>query len=401
MNFKEIKLLDEKNCMQNYGRYNGFFKLGKGSMLYDSEGKGYIDFSSGIGVNSIGYSHPHWVSAVTEQAHKLAHVSNLFYSEPYGILCSRLTHISGMDKVFLCNSGAEANEAAIKLARKYSKDKYGEGRSTIITLKKSFHGRTMATITATGQPEYHKDFSPYLDGFKYLEANNLQELKSNISPDVCAFLIEPIQGEGGVIPLDLDYVRELEILSEEKDILLIFDEIQTGIGRTGSFLCYQSLGIMPDVVTIAKGLGGGLPIGAMLVNKKCRNVLSLGTHGSTFGGNLVACAAANAVLDVVLEDGFMEDVESKGKMLHEGIMELDFQEAKDIRGKGLMIGIQVEGLDVKMLVKLLLENGLVTLTAGADVLRLLPPLTISENEIKKGLEIMRKTLPLCFSCANI
>jgi len=218
---------------------------------------------------------------------------------------------------------------------------------------------------------------------------------------VCAVMVEGIQGEGGIIPLEPDYVNQLTLLAKKNDILLIFDEVQTGIGRTGSFFCYQGLGIMPDVVTAAKGLGGGLPIGAMIVNEKCSDVLSPGTHGSTFGGNLIACAGANAVLDIVLEDGFMESVDRKGKLLYDGLAKFGFPEIKDIRGKGLMIGIHLEGMNVRKVVEVLLENGLVTLTAGTDVLRLLPPLTISENEIKKGLKIMEKYLPLCFSCANI
>lgn len=390
MKFKALKQLDQKHCIQNYGRHDVAFTRGEGSVLYDDRGREYIDFSSGIGVNSIGHAHAHWVDAVTDQAEKLAHVSNLFYTEPYIALALRLTASSGMNKAFFCNSGAEANEAAIKLARKYSRDKYGEGRSTIITLNKSFHGRTMATVTATGQPGYHKDFTPYLEGFKYINANDKTALKSAITEDVCAVMVEGILGEGGIIPLGKEFVDVLVQITADNDILLIFDEVQTGIGRTGALFHFQSIGIRPDIVTTAKGLGGGLPIGALLVNEKCSGVLEKGTHGSTFGGNLLACAGANAVLDIVLDSGFMEDVNRKGKLLSRGVMSFDSKAIKDVRGKGLMIGIQIDGIDVKKITADLLNKGLVTLTAGSDVLRLLPPLNIPDSCLTEGLDIMKR-----------
>lgn len=389
MNLNEIKALDQEHVIQSYSRYEIAFASGKGSLLYDGEGKEYVDFGSGIGVSSVGYANPRWLEALKRQASRLAHVSNLFYTEPYAMLASRLTALSGMKRVFFANSGAEANEGAIKIARKYSRDKYGEGRSTIITLLRSFHGRTLAALTATGQPSYHQHFFPFVEGFRYVDAGDIDALKEAMTGDVCAVMAEGIQGEGGVMPLPLDYVKELAQAAQEKDILLIFDEVQTGNGRTGQMYCYQGFGIQPDIVTTAKGLGGGLPIGAILVNEAVSGVLTPGTHGSTFGGNPLACAAANAVLDIITEPGFFERVEEKGDLIMERIRGWNSPKIKDVRGKGLMIGIQLSGIQPKQAVPELLEKGLVVLTAGEDVMRLLPPLTITHEEVEKGLAILR------------
>ena len=392
MDYQTIKQNDEKCCTQNYGRYPVAFDYGKGSLLYDYKGKEYVDFASGIGVNSVGYANPHWVEAVSRQAGKLAHVSNLFYTEPYSTLAQRLTALAGMKATFFCNSGAEANEAAIKLARKYSQDKYGEGRSVIVTLNQSFHGRTMATLTATGQPDYHKYFAPFMEGFRYVKANDGEVLEQAIASDVCAIMVEGIQGEGGVIPLENAYVKKLETLAAEHDILLIFDEVQTGNCRTGDFFSYQGFGVLPDLVTTAKGLGGGLPIGALLVNEKCRSILSSGTHGSTFGGNPIACAGANAVLDIIEADGFSEQVKRKGEKIRQTIVGWELPIIKEVRGKGLMLGIEITDMSVKEIVADLLTKGLVLLTAGSNVLRLLPPLTITDREIDRGLQILYEHL---------
>lgn len=388
MDFETIKELDTKNGMQNYGRFDVAFVSGKGSFLYDTEGKEYLDFGSGIGVCSIGHSHPRWVEAVSSQAALLAHVSNLFYTEPYARLASRLTALSDMQAVFFGNSGAEANEGAIKLARKYSFEKYGKGRHVIITLMQSFHGRTMAALTATGQPSYHDYFHPFVEGFRYLAANDIDAMKEALMDDVCAVMVEGIQGEGGIVPLEQTYVDELAKLAAEKDILLIFDEVQTGNGRTGEMYSYQGFGVRPDVVTTAKGLGGGLPLGAILVGEKCKGVLSQGMHGSTFGGNLIVCAGANAVLDILTEPGFFSSVGQKGEKIQQTVKSWNLPAVNDVRGKGLMIGIQLEGLSHKAAAAELLKRGLVILTAGKDVLRLLPPLTISDEEIDKGLAIL-------------
>ncbi|MDD2484472.1 MAG: aspartate aminotransferase family protein [Eubacteriales bacterium] len=394
MDFAKIKELDAESGMQNYGRNDVAFVSGKGPFLYDTEGKEYIDFGSGIGVVSLGYGNPHWVDAVSRQAATLSHVSNLFYTEPYAVLASRLTKLAGMKAAFFGNSGAEANEGAIKLARKYSFEKYGKGRHTIVTLLQSFHGRTMAALTATGQPSYHDYFFPFVEGFRYVPANDSDELKAALTDDVCAVMVEGIQGEGGVIPLSQTYVDELARLTSQKDILLIFDEVQTGNGRTGTMFSYQGFSVEPDVVTTAKGLGGGLPIGAILVNEKCKNVLSQGMHGSTFGGNPIVCAGANAVLDVVSQPEFLAGVAQKGDRIKEIILGWQLPAIKEVRGKGLMLGIVLDGLSPKKVAADVLKRGLVILTAGSDALRLLPPLTIGKEEIEKGLEILRCQLTL-------
>ncbi len=392
MDFLKIKEMDAESGMQNYGRYDIAFASGKGSFLYDTEGKEYIDFGSGIGVVSVGYANPHWVEAVSSQAAALPHVSNLFYTEPYAKLASRITKLSGMKAAFFGNSGAEANEGAIKLARKYSFEKYGKGRHVIVTLLQSFHGRTMAALTATGQPSYHDYFHPFVEGFRYVPANDEEALKGALTDDVCAVMVEGVQGEGGVIPLTQSYVDELSAIAASKDILIVFDEVQTGNGRTGTMYSYQGLGVEPDVVTTAKGLGGGLPIGAVLANEKCRGVLSQGMHGSTFGGNPIVCAGANAVLDILAEPGFLASVTEKGEKIQKTVNEWKLPLIKEVRGKGLMIGIVLDGLAPKTAAADLLKRGLVILTAGKDALRLLPPLTISDEEIEKGLAILHEYL---------
>ncbi len=385
MSFNQIKDKDAAYCLQNYSRFPVLFTKGAGSYLYDDAGREYLDFASGIGVNSIGHSHPHWVEAVTRQAEKLAHVSNLFYTEEYVVLAERLTKAAGMSRAFFCNSGAEANEAAIKTARKYSRDKYGDGRSTIITLEKSFHGRTLATVRATGQPDYHLDFAPYPEGFKYIRANDNEALRDAAGSDVCAIMVEGVLGEGGIIPLEQGFVDEIFKIAGERDILVIFDEVQTGIGRTGHLFSYMGFSVKPDLVTAAKGLGGGLPVGALLTGDKCGGVLGPGTHGSTFGGNSIVCAGANAVLDIILGEGFLDSVQEKGNFLMEELKKVNNPVFYEFRGKGLMIGVEINGVDVKELVTGLLGRGLVTLSAGGNTLRLLPPLTISYEELKKGL----------------
>ncbi|MDD2216015.1 MAG: acetylornithine/succinylornithine family transaminase, partial [Eubacteriales bacterium] len=364
MDFLTIKELDKNNAIQNYGRYDVAFTYGEGSYLYDSEGKEYLDFSSGIGVASVGYSDPHWVKSVCDQVSRLAHVSNLYYTEPYVRLAERLTALSGMKAVFFGNSGAEANEGAIKIARKYSYDKYGKGRGTIITLFQSFHGRTMTTLTATGQPSLHQHFFPFPKGHKYIMANDQSALEEAMTEDVCAVMVEGIQGEGGVIPLEDVYVHKLAKLAEEKDILLIFDEVQTGNGRTGSMYCYQGYEVKPNIVTTAKGLGGGLPIGAILTDEKCSCVLTPGTHGSTFGANPICCSAANGVLDILTRPGFLDEVKKKGDRMKNVIRSWELPAIKEVRGKGLMLGVQLEGLSPKEAAADLLKKGLVVLTAG-------------------------------------
>ncbi len=387
MDFSEIKALDEKYVLQTYGRNQLAIDHGKGATLWDTQGKEYIDFTSGIGVCSLGYADGEWANAVYGQAMKLGHISNLFYTEPYAKLAAKLVPAAGMAAAFFGNSGAEANEGMIKLARKYSYDKYGPGRAAIITLKNSFHGRTITTLKATGQDHFHDFFFPFTEGFRYAEANRLESLLEQAGDDVCGVMMELIQGEGGVNPLDADYVRETAKLCEERDWLLLIDEVQTGVGRTGSMFAFQQFGIKPDVVTFAKGIAGGLPFGGFMVNEKCRGVLRAGDHGSTFGGNPVSAAAANVVMDR-LTPAFLAQVAEKGKYLREGIGKINSPYVSGIRGMGLMTGVGVQGTTHKELKDKLMDAGLLCLTAGKDTLRLLPPLVITREELDKGLSIM-------------
>ncbi len=391
MNFNEIKALDEGYVLQTYGRNQIAIDHGKGATLWDAGGKEYIDFTSGIGVCSLGYANETWARAVYDQAMKVGHISNLFYTEPYARLASKLVPAAGMSAVFFGNSGAEANEGMIKLARKYSYEKYGEGRAAIITLKNSFHGRTITTLKATGQDHFHEFFFPFTEGFRYAEANNMDSLLAAAGDDVCGVMMELIQGEGGVNPLEADYVRAVAELCAEKDWLLLIDEVQTGVGRTGTLFAYQQFGVQPDVATFAKGIAGGLPFGGFMVNEKCRNVLRAGDHGSTFGGNPVAAAAANVVLDTLSPD-FLENVKEKGQYLRNGIAALKSSYVSGIRGMGLMIGVGVQRMSHRELKDRLMDEGLLCLTAGADTLRLLPPLVISKEEIERGLEIMARVM---------
>ena len=391
MTHEELKQLDRQYVMQTYGRFDVDLDHGSGATLYDLAGREYIDFSSGIGVNSVGYAHPKWVKAVADQAGKLAHISNLFYSQPHARLAEQLCRRAGMADAFFANSGAEANEGIIKLARKYSFDKYGKGRGTIITLKNSFHGRTITTLTATGQEVFHNYFFPFIDGFRYAEANNMESVAQVAGHDVCAVMLELVQGEGGVLPMDQDFVHELAVLCAERDWLLLVDEVQTGVGRTGTLFAFQQYGILPDAVSFAKGIAGGLPMGGFMAGEKCRDVLGPGTHATTFGGNPICAAAALAVLDILDEDTLAQ-VKEKGNYLRTRIEGMGLDCLGATRGLGMMIGVEVTGGHTnKELAAKLIDNGLLVLTAG-KALRLLPPLVITREEMDKGLEIMEKTL---------
>lgn len=387
MTSNELFAQDKSYVMQTYGRFQVAIERGKGATLYDPEGKEYIDFASGIGVLSIGTGHPKFVQAVSEQAARLAHASNLFYTEPGVRLAKRLCEQTGMDKVFFSNSGAESNEGMIKLARKYSTDRYDNTRTEIITLQNSFHGRTISTLAATGQDVFHQYFYPFTEGFKHVPANDIDALKAAVTPKTCAVMMELVQGEGGVLPLDRDYVKAVEQFCKSNDLLLLIDEVQTGIGRTGTLFAFQGYGILPDVVSCAKGIGGGLPLGAVLAAKTCSEVLGPGTHATTFGANPICTAAGNAVLDV-LEDGVLASVSEKGAYLRGKIEELGFE----TRGMGLMLGIVVEPGTHKPTVAKLIEAGLLCITAGKDAIRLLPPLTITKEEMDRGIAILKQVL---------
>ena len=388
MTSNEIKQLDSQNVMQTYGRFDVVIDRGVGSTVYSPEGKEYIDFTSGIGVNAIGYGNKKWGDAVYAQAMKLQHISNLYYSEPYAKLADVLTKRTGMKNVFFANAGADANEGMIKLARKYSFDKHGKGKSTIITLNQSFHGRTITTLAATGQDVFHNYFFPFTEGFKHVQANDIDALKKELTDDVCAVLIEFVQGEGGVIPLDPNYVKEVSQLCAANDLLLLADEVQTGVGRTGTLFAFQQYDVTPDVISFAKGIAGGLPLGGFMANEKCSTVLIAGTHATTFGGNPVAAAGAVEVLNQ-LDDATLNEVIKKSEYIREKIHGWNTPYIAEIRGKGLMLGISVKDVVPREIAQACVENGLLVLTAGTDALRMLPPLTISYEELDKGLAILK------------
>ncbi len=379
--------------MSTYSQFPVIITRGSRSIVFDEKENAYIDFTSGIGVSSIGYGNEGLIKAIQDQAEKITHMSNLFYNEPGAELAKNICGLTKMAKVFFANSGAEANEGAIKLARKYSFNKYGKNRNNIITLKQSFHGRTITTLAATGQDHFHQSFFPFTEGFKYVSPNDVEDLLAKADESVCGIMMESIQGEGGVHPLEEAFVKEVERIAKEKDIAIIFDEVQCGIGRTGTFLGYEDYGIQPDIITLAKGLGGGVPIGAFLCNEKMSGVLQPGDHGSTYGGNPLVCAAANEVIKQVTEDGFLEDVKIKGETIKKTVLGWNNDKIIGVRGKGLMIGIQVKPeLKVKEIQQAALENGLLILSAGGNTIRLLPPLNITDNELKIGLTILKDIL---------
>lgn len=371
--------------MPSYGRYDLVLDSGSGRQAVDENGKEYIDFGSGIGTNSLGYCNENWVRAICDQAHKIQHTSNYYYTKVQADFAKALCETAGYTDMFFGNSGAEANECAIKIARKYSFDKYGKGRSNIITLVNSFHGRTLCTLSATGQDVFHNYFFPFVEGFVNVEANNIEDLRSKLDDTVCAVMFEYIQGEGGVMALQQEFVDEIYRLCAEKDVLTIADEVQTGVGRTGKFLAGDNFGKKADLTTLAKGLAGGVPIGVCLSGEKCANVLTAGTHGSTFGGNPISCAGGLAVLETVNKPGFLDEVARKGAYIREKL--LTSPEVASVSGMGLMIGIELKDKKAGDVVKAALDKGLLLLTAKTKI-RLLPPLTITYEEIDKGLEIL-------------
>lgn len=378
-----------QHVMPSYGRYDLVIDEGKGCGCVNEDGKEYIDFGSGIGTNSLGYCDDAWVNAICEQAHKIQHTSNYYYTKIQADFSEKLCEMTGYSKMFFGNSGAEANECAIKIARKYSFDKYGKGRHNIITLVNSFHGRTLCTLSATGQDVFHNYFFPFVEGFIFVNANDIEDLKAKLDDTVCAVMFEFIQGEGGVVPLNQEFVDEIFKLCAEKDVLTVADEVQTGVGRTGTFLTAEQFGVKADVTTLAKGLAGGVPIGVCLANEKCCDVLTKGTHGSTFGGNPISCAGGLAVLNRLSYDRFLTEVTKKGEYIRTKLNELD--EVVGIDGMGLMLGISLKTKKAADVVQEALDNGLLLLTAKEKA-RMLPPLTISYEEIDKGMEILKKIL---------
>lgn len=381
----DIKQKDKKYVLGTYGRYDLLIVRGAGAECEDETGKKYIDLGSGIGVNALGYCDGGWIKAVEEQLETLQHTSNLYYTAPCALLAEALCERTGYKKVFFCNSGAEANEAAIKTARKYSFDKYGAGRDKIITLNKSFHGRTMATLTATAQEAMHNYFFPFNEGFVYCD-KDIEEIKKH--KGVCAVMLEFIQGEGGVIPMDKNFAAQVYEYCAANDILFIADEVQTGVGRTGRFLCSEHYGIKPDITTLAKGLGGGLPIGAMLAGEKCESVMGAGTHGSTFGGNPVVCAGGRYVLSRI-DDKLLSEVKEKGEYIKSRLSGV--KGVKSVSGLGLMLGIELEEKKAADVVKECISRGVIPLTAK-DKVRLLPPLVITMEQLEKAVDVLARVI---------
>lgn len=382
----DIISTDKQYVANTYNRFPIELVNGKGSKVYDKDGKEYIDMGSGIGVTAFGIADDKWATAVAEQAGKLQHMSNLYYTEPCALLAKALCEKTGLKKVFFSNSGAEANECAIKVARKWAAENKGEDYYTIVTLCNSFHGRTLTTLAATGQDHFHKLFQPLTTGFVHTPANDIEALKKTVSENnVAAVMFECVQGEGGVIALDPDFVKAISDLAKEYNFLIIVDEVQTGNGRTGRFYGYMNYGITPDVVTTAKGLGGGLPIGAALLNEKVENVLGFGDHGSTYGGNPVCVAGALSVINRI-DDALLADVTKKSQYIFDALKNADGIES--VTGKGLMIGIKTTK-PAAQVVKAAMELGVLCLTAK-DKVRLLPALNIPFEDLQKAIEIIKE-----------
>ena len=387
---QQVMDADSASVMHTYARQPIQIVRGEGMYVYDAQGKKYLDFTSGIAVCGLGHCHPGLVEAVTDQVQTLWHMSNSYLTAPQANLAARLTEASGFDRVFFCNSGAEANEAAIKLARRYSKKKYGAQKGEILTFVNCFHGRTIATVTATAQAKYQEGFGPLPGGFRYVEEFSIDAVGAALTAKTCAIMIEPIQGEGGVRPVPPDFLQALRKFCDAHGLLLIFDEVQTGAGRTGAWLAWQRIGVKPDIVTMAKSLAGGLPMGAMMATEEVASAFTQGTHGSTFGGNPVAARAALAVIDTVLTPGFLEQVRRRGQQLYGLLCDLAMKldQVADVRGMGLMWGIELKDISASAVLDVCREQGLLVLTAAGNTIRLLPPLIASSADIETAVELL-------------
>lgn len=377
--------------MGTYNRFPVVLERGEGSWVWDTDGKKYLDFSSGISVNNLGHRHPAIVKAMEDQAAGIFHCSNLFWSIPQVELAEKLVSHSGLGKVFLCNSGAEANEGAIKLARKYFYDKGHRDKYEIITMVKSFHGRTLATLTATGQDKVKIGFDPLMPGFHYVPYNDFEGLAAAVNDRTCAIMMETVQGEGGVYPVDADYLKKVNALCRKHDLLLIFDEIQCGLGRTGKMFAYQNYGITPDIVTLAKSLGGGLPLGALIATDEVSASFGPGAHGSTFGGNPVASAGGNAYLTAIMNENLLDHVKEVGAYFKQQLAAIKDGRIKEVRGMGLMLGMEMD-VEVAPIVERCFESGLLLLNAGPQVIRFLPPLNITEELVDSAVTILKQVL---------
>ena len=386
MTFEQVKSQDQAYILHTYGRVDAALVKGRNARAWDVDGKEYIDFTAGIGVNALGYCDPEWSAAVAEQAGKIQHMCNYYYCPENTALAQELSQASGMAKAFFCNSGAEANECAVKIARKYGEKR---GAYRIVTLENSFHGRTLTTLAATGQEGFHREFLPLTEGFLYAQAGDLEGIQALLDGSVCAVMLEMVQGEGGVIPMDEGFVKGLAQLCREKDVLLLIDEVQTGIGRTGRFFAYQGYGVQPDVVTCAKGIAGGLPMGACLVSERLGDILQPGQNGSTFGGNPIASAAARVVVRRVSEPAFLQIVAEKGAYFREKLEAMP--QVEYVRGRGLMLGVKLKEKDAHDVLVQCAKAGLLILTAK-ELVRFLPPLTITQEDIDQGLAIFQQVL---------
>lgn len=386
MTFEQVKSQDQAYILHTYGRVDAALVKGRNARAWDVDGKEYIDFTAGIGVNALGYCDPEWSAAVAGQAGKIQHMCNYYYCPENTALAQELSQASGMAKAFFCNSGAEANECAIKIARKYGEKR---GAYRIVTLENSFHGRTLTTLAATGQEGFHREFLPLTEGFLYAQAGDLAGIQAQLDGSVCAVMLEMVQGEGGVIPMDEGFVKGLAQLCREKDVLLLIDEVQTGIGRTGRFFAYQGYGVQPDVVTCAKGIAGGLPMGACLVSERLGDILQPGQNGSTFGGNPIASAAARVVVRRVSEPDFLQSVLEKGAYFREKLEAMP--QVEYVRGRGLMLGVKLKEKDAHDVLVQCAKAGLLILTAK-ELVRFLPPLTITQEDIDQGLAIFQQVL---------
>ena len=385
----------EKSILHTYNRFPVMFDRGEGCRIFDTEGKEYLDFAAGIAVNALGYHYPGYDEALMEQIRKLTHISNLYYNEPMSRAGEKLIKASGMSKVFFTNSGTEAVEGALKAARKYGFKKYNGEKYEVIAMEHSFHGRSMGALSVTGTAHYREPFEPLIGGVKFAQFNDLESVKAQITDKTCAVLMETIQGEGGIYPADGEFLKEIRTLCDEKDILLILDEIQCGMGRTGEYFAWQGYGVKPDIMTCAKALGNGVPVGAFVLGEKAAAIsLEPGDHGTTYGGNPFVCAAVSKVFDIYEENHILDHVRELIPYLEEKLDEIvdQYDCVSARRGKGFMQGLVIQGIPVGNVVKKALENGLLVISAGSDVLRMVPPLVIKKEDIDEMIMKLKKSL---------
>ena len=388
---EELHQIDKEHYLPTFKRYPLAFKKGKGSKLWDMEGNEYIDALAGIAVNNVGHSHPKVVKAIQDQAENLIHISNFYLSEPQMVLAKKLTDLSGLERVFFGNSGAEAVEGAIKIARKYA-SKNGRG-GTIISMKNAFHGRTMATIAATGKKAMMNGFDPIPEGFCHIPFNDIHLVKEKVNKDTAAIMLEPIQGEGGIVPAEKEFLKDLRKFCDQEGIALVFDEVQSGIGRTGKMFAFEHYGVKPDVMTLAKGLGGGFPIGAVLASEKVGGAIDWGDHGTTFGGNPLACAAAIATLKVIEEETLIKAANENGHWFREKMIEVtvEYPEIEGVRGEGLMIGV-VLSRESKPIVATMMKHKVLANATAENVVRIVPPLNISREELQVVCDVLLQSI---------